>query len=104
MWFYVQMWLPVWTVALTAAICFSVASFIMGAERKASSAIISAPVQGVMTGTVSRGPSEDRSSGLVSTQAGAFILAASVGGLVGGLYRGGGREPKLLVPDPAGRL
>jgi hypothetical protein len=29
-WFYVQMWLPVWTVALTAAICFSVASFIMG--------------------------------------------------------------------------
>ena len=47
-----------------------------GAERKASSAIISAPVQGVMTGTVSRGPSEDRSSGLVSTQAGAFILAA----------------------------
>ena len=74
------------------------------AERKASSAIISAPVQGVMTGTVSRGPSEDRSSGLVSTQAGAFILAASVGGLVGGLYRGGGREPKLLVPDPAGRL
>ena len=40
-----------------------------GAERKASSAIISAPVQGVMTGTVasvSRGPSEDRCSGLVS--------------------------------------
>src|SRR5207249_3039857 len=62
------------------------------AERKASSAIISAPVQGVMTGTVasvSRGPSEDRSSGLVSTQAGAFILAASVGGL----YRGGGVNP-----------
>jgi hypothetical protein len=29
MWFYVQMWLPVWTVALTAAICFGVASFIM---------------------------------------------------------------------------
>ena len=49
------------------------------AERKASSAIISAPVQGVMTGTVasvSRGPSEDRCSGLVSIQAGAFILAA----------------------------
>ena len=66
------------------------------AERKASSAIISAPVQGVMTGTVAsvaRGPSEDRSSGLVSTQAGAFILAASVGGLVGGLYRGGGVNP-----------
>src|SRR6266404_3508356 len=47
------------------------------AERKASSAIISAPIEGVTTGTVasvSRGPSEDRSSGLVSTQAGAFIL------------------------------
>jgi hypothetical protein len=59
-------------------------------ERKASSAIIFAPIQGVTSGTVagvSRGPSEDRSSGLVSTQAGAFILAASVGGL----YRGGGR-------------
>jgi hypothetical protein len=28
MWFYVQMWLPIVTVALTAAICFSVASFI----------------------------------------------------------------------------
>src|SRR5205809_6653618 len=53
------------------------------AERKASSAIISAPVQGVMTGTVAsvaRGLSEDRSSGLVSTQARAFILAVSVGG------------------------
>jgi hypothetical protein len=33
MWFYVQMWLPVWTVALTAAICFSVASFIMGQPK-----------------------------------------------------------------------
>jgi hypothetical protein len=66
------------------------------AERKASSAIISARIQGVTTGTVasvSRGPSEDRSSGLVSIQAGAFILAASVGGL----YRGGGREPKLVT-------
>ena len=54
------------------------------AERKASSAIISAPIEGVTTGTVasvSRGPSEDRSSGLVSIQAGAFILAASVGGI-----------------------
>src|SRR4029450_4273195 len=52
-----------------------------GAERKASSAIISAPIQGVTTGTVasvSRGPSEDRSSGLVSIQAGAFILAAQL--------------------------
>jgi hypothetical protein len=62
-----------------------------GAERKASSAIISAPIQGVTTGTVasvSRGPSEDRSSGLVSfpSQAGAFILAASVGGLVSPTY------------------
>ena len=40
------------------------------AERKAPSAIISAPIQGVTTGTVccecTRGPSEDRSSGLVS--------------------------------------
>jgi len=34
MWFYVQMWLPVWTVALTAAICFRVASFIMGRSVK----------------------------------------------------------------------
>jgi hypothetical protein len=30
MWSYVQTWLPVLTIALTAAICFSVASFIMG--------------------------------------------------------------------------
>ncbi len=30
MWFYVQMWFPLLTIALTAAICFSVASFIMG--------------------------------------------------------------------------
>jgi hypothetical protein len=34
MWFYVQMWLPVWTVALTAVICFSAASFIMGRSVK----------------------------------------------------------------------
>ena len=53
----------------------------MGAERKASSAIISAPVQGVMTG-ISRGPSEDRSSGLVSIQAGAFILAAQLAAFI----------------------
>jgi hypothetical protein len=33
MWFYVQMWLPLITVALTAAICFSVASFIMQQAR-----------------------------------------------------------------------
>jgi hypothetical protein len=30
MWLDVQMWFPVLTIALTAAICFSVASFIMG--------------------------------------------------------------------------
>jgi hypothetical protein len=74
------------------------------AERKASSAIISAPVQGVMTGTVAsvaRGPSEDRSSGLVSTQAGASILAASVGGLVGGLYRGGRPSYSFLIQRAA---
>jgi hypothetical protein len=70
------------------------------AERKASSAIISAPVQGVMTGTVasvSRGPSEDRSSGLVSTQAGASILAGSVGGL----YRGGRPSYSFLIQRAA---
>jgi hypothetical protein len=70
------------------------------AERKASSAIISAPVQGVMTGTVAsvaRGPSEDRSSGLVSTQAGASILAASVGGL----YRGGRPSYSFLIQRAA---
>jgi hypothetical protein len=58
-----------------------------GAERKASSAIISTPIQGVTTGTVasvSRGPSEDGSSGFVSIQAGAFILAAAEGGMAGG--------------------
>jgi hypothetical protein len=30
---YVQMYLPLFTVALTAAICFSVVSFIMGRSR-----------------------------------------------------------------------
>jgi len=30
MWFYVQMWFPLLTIALAAAICFSVVSFIMG--------------------------------------------------------------------------
>ena len=34
MWFYVQMWFPLLTVALTAAICFSVVSFIMGRSVK----------------------------------------------------------------------
>ena len=33
MWFDVQMWFSLLTVALTAAICFSVASFIMGQAR-----------------------------------------------------------------------
>jgi hypothetical protein len=28
--FYIEMWFPLMTVALTAAICLSVASFIMG--------------------------------------------------------------------------
>ena len=32
--FYVQMWFPLLTVALTAAICFSVVSFIMGRRVK----------------------------------------------------------------------
>lgn len=41
MWLYVQTWYPILTVALTAAICFSVTSFIDGSERKASSAVIS---------------------------------------------------------------
>jgi hypothetical protein len=30
MWSYVQAWFPLLTIALTAAICFCVASFIMG--------------------------------------------------------------------------
>ena len=33
MWLYVQMWLPLLTVALTAAICLSVVSFIMGQPK-----------------------------------------------------------------------
>jgi hypothetical protein len=33
MWFNVQMWFPLLTVTLTAAICFSVVSFIMGHAR-----------------------------------------------------------------------
>ena len=33
MWFYVQMWFPLLTVALTASICFSVVSFIMGQPK-----------------------------------------------------------------------
>jgi hypothetical protein len=30
MWFYVETWIPLLTVTLTAAICFSVVSFIIG--------------------------------------------------------------------------
>ena len=66
------------------------------AERKASSAIISAPIQGVMTGTVasvSRGPSEDRGSGLSPLRPGLLYWTPSVGGL----YRGGARETKLVT-------
>jgi hypothetical protein len=33
MWLYIQTWLPLLAIALTAAICFSVASFIMGQAR-----------------------------------------------------------------------
>jgi hypothetical protein len=33
MWLYIQTWLPLLTIALTAAICFSVTSFIMGAGK-----------------------------------------------------------------------
>jgi hypothetical protein len=33
MWLYVETWLPILAVALTAAICFSVASFVMGRAK-----------------------------------------------------------------------
>jgi len=33
MWVYVQTWLPLLTVVLTAAICFGVAAFIMGQAK-----------------------------------------------------------------------
>jgi hypothetical protein len=33
MWSYVQMWYPLLTIALTAAICLSVVSFIMGQTK-----------------------------------------------------------------------
>jgi hypothetical protein len=33
MWFYIQMWFPLFTVALTAAICFGIVSFIMGQPK-----------------------------------------------------------------------
>jgi hypothetical protein len=34
MWLYVQTWLPLMTIGLAAAICFSVASFVMGRPAK----------------------------------------------------------------------
>jgi hypothetical protein len=34
MWLYVQPWFPTLTIALTAAICFSVGSFIMGRAKR----------------------------------------------------------------------
>jgi hypothetical protein len=33
MWLYVQTWLPLLTISLTAAICFSVAAFIMAQPK-----------------------------------------------------------------------
>ena len=36
MWFYVQMWFPLLTIALAAAICFGVASYIMGKAKPRS--------------------------------------------------------------------
>jgi hypothetical protein len=33
MWLYIETWFPLLTIALTAAICFGVASFIMGQAR-----------------------------------------------------------------------
>jgi hypothetical protein len=68
MWFYVQMWFPLLTVGLTAAICFSVVSFIMGRSVKPRQPK-SIP-HGIVTGTICcefiRRTSEERSSSLVS--------------------------------------
>jgi hypothetical protein len=33
MWLHIQTWLPLVTVSLTAAICFGVASFVMGSAK-----------------------------------------------------------------------
>ena len=33
MWLYVQTWLPILSISLTAAICFGVASFVMGHQN-----------------------------------------------------------------------
>jgi hypothetical protein len=35
MWLYVQTWLPLLTIGLTAAICFSVSAFIMAQPQRA---------------------------------------------------------------------
>jgi hypothetical protein len=37
MWLHIQTWLPLVTVSLTAAICFDVASFILGSARVVAS-------------------------------------------------------------------
>ena len=34
MWLFVQAWLPTLLIGLTAAICFGVTSFVMGADKK----------------------------------------------------------------------
>ena len=34
MWFYVQIWYPLLAIVLTAAICLSVVSFIMGQPKR----------------------------------------------------------------------
>jgi len=39
MWLYVQIWFPLLTVALTAAICFSVASVVYEARKPARIAV-----------------------------------------------------------------
>jgi hypothetical protein len=72
------------------------------AERKTSSAIIIASIQGLTTGTVASNLAalpKDRSSGLVSTQAGAFMLAASVGGLVSHLRIHQERKMSAIPPN-----
>jgi hypothetical protein len=33
MWLYIQTWLPLLSISLTAAICFGVASFVMGQAK-----------------------------------------------------------------------
>ena len=33
MWLYIQTWLPILSISLTAAICFGVASFVMGQKN-----------------------------------------------------------------------